>query len=242
MVADRTIGSESAVAYDPSASVRRSLLSRIKLGHVVMALAALFALIFNIAVLRANESTVEVAVASTDIRAGTTLTISHFTTAEVPADDLLTSRFVLVEAMGGTVGQLTTRSIAAGQPVLESDLLVVESRDGLRAMSIPIDQTRAVAGHLSAGDSIDVVLVVDGVATYIATAIQVMSVPEAGTNALGARSGYAPTVAVTAAEALRIAAALDTGEVHIVRSTGSAVPDLEQATAIEQEEPEGSSG
>lgn len=241
-MANRTIGSDTSLAYDPAASNRRNLLSRIKLGHVVMALAALFALIFNLAVLRGNQSTVEVAVAAADIRAGTTLTMSHFATAEVPSDELLTSRFVLAETMGGAVGQLTTRAIGEGQPVLESDLLIVESQDGLRAMSIPIDQTQAVAGHLSAGDSVDVVLVLDGVATYIATGIQVMNVPDAGTNALGARSGYAPTVAVTATEALRIAAALDTGEVHIVRSTGSAVPDLERATAIEQEEPEGFSG
>lgn len=238
---DRKMGSDAAMAYDPS-SVQRNLLSRVKLGHVVMALAALFALVLNLAVLRGSQSTVEIAVAAADIRAGTTLTISHFSTAEVPADDLLTARFVLADVMGDTVGQLTTRSITAGQPVLESDLLVVESRDGLRAMSVPIDQTQAVAGHLAAGDSVDVVLVVDGVATYIATSIQVVSVPDAGTNALGARSGYAPTVAVTATEALRIAAALDTGEVHIIRSTGSAVPDLEQATAIAQDEAEESAG
>jgi Flp pilus assembly protein CpaB len=109
-------------------------------------------------------------------------------------------------------------------------------------MSVPIDQTQAVAGHLAPGDSVDIVLVVDGVATYIATSIEVTSVPDAESNALGARSGYAPTVAVTATEALRIAAALDTGEVHIVRSTGSAAPDLEQATAIESQESEGPSG
>lgn len=233
---DRTIGSESVAAYDPSGSVRRNLVSRIKLGHVVMALAAIFALVFNLAVLRGNQATIEVVVASADIRAGTTLTASHFELSEVPADEVLTSRFVQAGAMNDAIGQLTTRSISAGEPVLSSDLLIVESRDGLRAMSIPIDQTQAVAGHLSPGDSIDVVLVLDGVATYIATAVQVLNVPDAGTNALGARTGYAPTVAVNATEALRIAAALDTGEVHIVRSTGSAVPDLDRATAIDSPE------
>jgi Flp pilus assembly protein CpaB len=213
--------------------VGRSLLSRIKLGHVVMVLAALFALVFNLAVLRSNDATIDVAVASTDIRAGTTLTMSHFDVATVPADDLLSARFVHAADIDTTVGQLTTRSITFGSPVLLSDLLLVENRDGLRAMSVPIDQSRAVSGHLARGDSVDIVLVDDGVATYIATGVEVLDVPSADTNALGARTGYAPTLAVDAGQALRIASALDIGEVHIVRSTGSALPELEQATAVE---------
>lgn len=242
MVADHSLGSDVAAAYDAAPSVGRNLLTRITLGHVVMALAALFALLLNLAVLRGNQATDEIAVATGDIRAGTTLTISHLTVAEVPSDDLLSVRFVPSLAIEDTVGKLVTRPIAAGEPILESDLRSVDNRDGLRAMSIPIDQTKAVSGNLTRGDSIDIVLVVDGVATYIATGVEVVEVPHADTNALGARTGYAPTVAVDAAEALRIAAALDTGDVHLIRSTGSAVPDIEQARAIPESEPEGSSG
>lgn len=204
-----------------------------------MLLAAVFALLLNLAVLRGNEATVEVAVAAIDIRAGTTLTMSHFDTAVVPEDDLLSPRFVPAGGIETAVGQLTTRSIVAGDAILESDLLVLDNRDGLRAMSVPIDQTQAVAGHLSPGDSVDIVLVTDGVATYIASGIEVLEVPSADANALGARTGYAPTLAVDATQALQIASALDVGEVHIVRSTGSAIPDLEQATAIAELEPEG---
>lgn len=239
---DRTEGLNQASVYEGAQSLRRNVLSRIRLGHVVMALTALLALLLNLAVLRGNQETIEVAVAAADISAGTTLSMSHLTIAEVPADDVLSARLVAGDGMAGAVGQLTTRSVGAGEPILESDLLVVESRNGLRAMSIPIDQTQAVAGNVSTGDSIDVVLVVDGVATYIAVNVQVLAVPDTGTNALGARTGYAPTVAVTAEQALRIAAALDSGTVHIVRSTGSALPQLEQATAIDMEREEGESG
>jgi Flp pilus assembly protein CpaB len=221
--------------------VSRNILSRVKLGHVVMALAALLALVFNLAVLRGNQAVTGVAIAATDIRAGTTLTMSHLATAEVPADDLLSARFLSSSDLDIAVGQLATRRIAAGDPILEADLLTVANRDGMRAMSIPIDQAQAVAGRLVAGDSVDIVMVLDGIATYIATGVEVLEVPAAEENALGARTGYAPTVAVDAEQALRIAAALDTGAVHIVRSTGSSVPDLEQAGAL-QEEPEGSGG
>ena len=102
----------------------------------------------------------------------------------------------------------------------------------MTAMSIPIDQSRAVSGDLSPGDAVDIVLVRDGVATYIATAVEVLSVPSADTNALGARTGYSPTVAVDADEALRIAAALDVGDVHVVRATGAPPPDVDQASAV----------
>ncbi len=218
--------------YTTPTPIRRSLLSRIKLGHVVMIIAAIFALVFNLAVLRSRDATVEVVVADGDIAAGTSLTVSHFTTASVAADDLLTSRFVTADAVDSVVGQLATRSIADGEPIIESDLLAVQNRQGLRAMSVPIDQSQAVAGHLAAGDSVDIVLVQDGVATYIATGVEVLDVPGADTNALGARTGYAPTLAVDATQALRIASALDIGEVHIIRSTGAALPELEQASAV----------
>lgn len=239
---DRTDGADPVSAYEGAASMRRNMLSRIRLGHVVMALAALFALLLNLAVLRGNQDTIEVAVAASDISAGTTLSMSHFALSEVPDDGLLSARFVAGDGIGRAVGQLATRPIGEGQPILESDLLVVENRDGLRAMSIPIDQTQAVAGNISAGDSVDVVLVLDRVATFIAVDVQVLAVPDTGTNALGARTGYAPTVAVDAEEALRIAAALGSGTVHIIRSTGSALPDLEWATAIEAEAVESESG
>ncbi len=220
---------------DPSGSGRpqtvRSLVSRIKLGHVVMVLAGLFALVFNLAVLRSDEATIEVVLAASDIRAGTTITAGHLQTTAVPADDVLSVRFVAASEMGAVLGKLAVRSIEEGEPILGDDLLALENRRGLRAMSVPIEESRAVAGGLARGDSVDVVLVESGVATFIATGLEVLDIPDVGTNALGARSGYAPTLAVDAAQALRIAAALDVGEVHIIRSTGAAVPDLDSASA-----------
>ena len=239
---DRTDGADPVLTHDGAPSIRRNVLSQIRLGHVVMVLAALLALLLNLAVLRSNQDTIEVAVAASDISAGTTLSMSHVVLSEVPADDVLSARFVAGDGVAGAIGRLTTRFIGEGEPILQSDLLIVENRNGLRAMSVPIDRTQAVAGNISAGDSVDVVLVLDGVAAFIATDVHVLAVPDTGTNALGARTGYAPTVAVDAEQALRIAAALDSGTVHIVRSTGSALPNLEQATAIEAEAVESESG
>lgn len=221
---------------DPAPPVRddlgRNLFSRLRLGHVVMALAALFALVLNLAILTGEDDTVEIVVAAEDIAAGTRITTFHLTAAQVPSDDLVTARFVPAEEAPLTVGMMAMRPIAAGAPLLDSDLLSVANPTGLRAMSIPIDQTRAVAGHIERGDSVDVVMVLDGTATYVAVAIEVLDVPPDDVNALGARSVYAPTVAVDATQALRIAAALDSGQVHLVRSTGAGAPGLSDATAL----------
>ena len=217
----------------PTRPVRgRSVLSRLQLSHVVMVLAALFALVLNLAILSGDDNTVEVVVAGEDIAAGTRITASHLSTAAVPADETTIARFLGAAEASSTIGMMATRPVAAGSPLLPSDLLSVENPAGLRAMSIPIDQTRAVAGHIERGDSVDVVLVVDGSASFIAAGIEVLDVPPDDVNALGARSVYAPTVAVDAAQALRIAAALDAGEVHLVRSTGAPTPSLSEASAL----------
>ncbi|MDJ0954959.1 MAG: RcpC/CpaB family pilus assembly protein, partial [Acidimicrobiia bacterium] len=187
-----------------------------------------------LAVLRSNEATVDVAVAATDIAAGTTLELSHFDEVPVPADESLAARLLPATGIEQAVGKLVVRPMDAGDPILLSDLLAVDSGDGLRAMSIPIEQSRAVSGLLTRGDTVDIVLVADGVATFVAAGIEVLDVPSAETNALGARSGYAPTVAVDSSQALRIAAALDTGDVHIIRSTGAQDPDLMQSRAIDE--------
>ncbi len=216
---------------------RRTLASRINLGHLVMVVAGLFALVLNLVVLRSNEATVEIVVVANDVGAGTTLDSGHLSTMTVAADAVLTSRFVLAGEESTVVGGLLTRPVSSGQPVLTSDLLGAAGRDGRRAMSIPIDQTRAVSGQLARGDLIDVVLVIDGVASFVAIGVDVIDVPADATNALGARSGYAPTVAVDATQALRIAAALDSGEVHLVRSTGASPPDLTRLPAVDKEVP-----
>ncbi len=210
----------------------RSLLSRLRLAHVVMVLAALFALVLNLAVLSGEDNTVEIVIAAEDIAAGTRITIDHLATAAVPSNDLVTARFIDAGSASSSVGMMATRPIGAGAPILGSDLLSVQNPAGLRAMSIPIDQTRAVAGHIGRGDSVDVVLVADGVATFVAVAIEVLDVPPNDVNALGARSVYAPTVAVDAIQALRIAAALDAGAVHLVRSTGAGAPTVSEIAAV----------
>jgi len=198
-----------------------------------MVLAGLLALLFNLAVLRSNQQTVEIAVAAADLRAGATLTRQQILVRAVPADEVLTARMLLADDTAAGVGRILIRPVERGAPILLSDLRPADGNDGHRAMSVPIEQSRSVAGGLAVGDRVDVILVVDGVAAFVATDLEVIDIPTGDGNALGAGSGYAPTLAVTDIDSLRIAAALDAGVVHLIRATGAAAVSVDMLPAIE---------
>ena len=94
-------------------------------------------------------------------------------------------RFVTQDEMARVPGSVARREIAEGEPLLDTDLAAVSASEGLRAMSVPLDQGRAVGGGLSVGDRVDVIAVTEGVARFIATDVEVLQVPasEAGTPA-----------------------------------------------------------
>ena len=62
---------------------------------------------------------------------------------------------------------------------------------------------------------------VDGVASYVATSLEVLAVADPGDGRLSNTSDFSVTVGVDDSIALAIAGALDTGEVHVIRSTGA---------------------
>jgi hypothetical protein len=74
---------------------------------------------------------------------------------------------------------------------------------------------------LVAGDRVDVVSVVDGSARFVASGLEVISVSESSSSAIGSISAYHIVVSVEAQQALDLARALDTGSMEIVRSTGA---------------------
>jgi len=231
-VAERSTGTGGRLtALEEQEPPKRNPLSRVKLGHVLMVLAGLLALVFNLAVIRGNQATIAVAVAGGEIRSGMAITDGLVTVRRIPADRLLSDHLLAADQIEAAVGSVATRTIAPGEPILVSDVRAVETQDGLRAMSVPVDKGRAVAGSLRRGDRVDVVVVEAGLARFVAVDVEVIDTPTVDSRALGATSSWTPTLAVTDEDALRIAAALDSGEVHLIRSTGAPDPTLEQATA-----------
>ena len=209
------------------AAPKRSPLSRISFGHVLMVLAGLLAVVLNLALLRGDSVPEMVVVAARDLGTGTRIAASDMTVVAAPLEGELADRFTREAELETLVGLVVGRPIAAGEPVFASDVRPEAAPDAGRAMSVPVDVAQAVGGALRRGDRVDVIGVDDGVASYIATGVEVLAVPDAeGTGLAAATSDFNITLAVDDRQAISIAGVLDRGEVHIVRSTGAPAPEV----------------
>ena len=204
---------------------KRSLLSRLSLGHVIMVVAGLAAFLLVFSVLRTRDETYQIATAVAELRAGTTVTEGAFSYARLGAGDrnVLGSFLSPVQVERAIEeGWVVTRTVPAGDPVRMSDFRTEADPSELRAMSIPIDRGHAVGGVLQAGDVIDVIVVRKGVAGYVATGVEVLDVAGADSQ-FGA--GFSVTVAVDGSASLRLASALRDGTIELVRATGASALD-----------------
>ena len=156
----------------------RNPLSRLSFGHVIMIAAGLLAFLLNVALLSSSDETVEVLVAANAISAGSRLVVADIRFEQIAADSPFVDRILNNDSVQSLLGQIVTRDIVVGAPLLADDLRPSAAPDAGRAMSIPLVPTRAVAGDVRRGDRVDVISVVDGEAIYIATGIEVLAVAE----------------------------------------------------------------
>ncbi len=200
---------------------RRRFIGRLSLGHLVMVLAGLMAFLLVLAVLRDNSVTNFVAKAAVDISAGTTIVGDDVELIEVSGDSLagaVLSSDEINEII--TSGQVTTRALQAGTLLQRTDFAAAGFQSDVRSMSIPISPTRAVAGTLKAGDLVDVIASTGEQTWYVTTSAEVLAVadPTAGGFAV---NDYTITIAVDPEISLRLACAMDGGNLDIARATGA---------------------
>lgn len=236
-------GEESALAAPatdenirPLSAPRRGIFSRLSTGHVIMILAGAVAVVANLAVLSARDDVFSIATAATEIRQGKLITASDFETVDVNVDDETLRDLVLEADVAALEGKIAARTIPAGALVHPDDFRSASAPLELRAMSIPVNRQDAVGGDLAVGDLVDVIAVSDGVSEYITTAAEVLAVPEAATAGIAGGTTFYVTVAVDADTALRLALALDSAAVSIVRSTGASEPESLEFTPAPDEE------
>jgi Flp pilus assembly protein CpaB len=198
---------------------RRSMRGRLSSGHWVMIIAGVLAALVNVAALRAGGETIRVAVAAEQIDAGQIIEAGMLRFVDLAADDQLLAGLVTADAIATVTGAVTASPIAAGDPVLRSAL--VRGTEGRRTMSVPIDPAHAAGGRLVAGDRVDVISVADGLARFIAEDVEVVGVADRGSGALGTVGAYHVTLAVDADTALRVALAMRTTTIELVRATGA---------------------
>jgi Flp pilus assembly protein CpaB len=205
---------------------------RLARGHWLALTLGLLAFLVNIAVLRDRSETVEVPLAREAIGPATVITEDMVRYVEVPADSPLASGMVARSELTGG-GVYARRQIAADEPLVQGAVVDDVPADGLRSMSVPVPREHAAGGTLGVGDRVDVIYMADR-PVFAVTDAEVLAVGEETAGSNGRPAGeYHLVLAVDADETLRLAAALDSGKLDVVRSTGAprATVDLDVPAA-----------
>ena len=219
---DRT--TETAAPAEGGRLLKRNPLSRLSFGHLVMISAGLLAFLLNVLIIRDRGETVEVPVAAQAIRSGARLETGDIAYESVDAEGPWADRALSRRELSPMIGRVAVRDIAPGAPLLADDLRPAAAPGAARSMSIPAAAAQAAGAALYTGDLIDVIAVNEGRSRFIASGIEVLAVSGGGQTA---GNGSGVTVAVSRAQALAIAEALDRGSIHLLRSTGARIPAAE---------------
>jgi len=208
----------------------RALASRVSTGHVVMVLAGVLGALLTLSAVRSADHTRPMLAAARDIPPGTVITADELRVTRVHVATDVASTLLDASAEADARGHVALERIPAGALVTRA--AVRESTHGAapRAMSFPIPRSRAVGGALGAGDRVDVLAVTrnTGRSGYVATDAAVLAFSSRDSGPLQDSGDASVTLAVDAAAAARIASALETGTITLVRATGAAPLHLAQ--------------
>lgn len=114
--------------------------------------------------LEAQYKPTRVIVATNDLPSGTRLNGKSVAAREVPAE-FLHRDAIRADEWAAVQGRATRHELTAGAPVLRSHLLgktggrfadLVE--EGMRALTIPVDQLSSISGMLAPGDHVDILM------------------------------------------------------------------------------------
>jgi Flp pilus assembly protein CpaB len=201
---------------------RRSLITRLSIGHVVMILAGLVAILLNLAFLRTGADTVNVAVAARTMEAGTVLSQTLLDSVEVAEVGKLAQGLLTDDAFTGLYGSVLARDIQAGEPIRRSDLRPAGSSLALREYSIEVEAASAAGGSIQDTDIVDIIAVIDNQAFYVAAGLEVVRV--SGDNAEHGGADLIIVLSVDDRTALEIESARSSGPISVVRATGAPSP------------------
>lgn len=207
---------------------RRAVAARVSSGHVVMLLAGALGVLLTLSLLRSADDTTPVLVAARDLAPGTVVTEESFRVTQLRADAAVLATLFDADDAPALRGQIVVASVRPGEPLRRDVVRPASAQASARVMSFALARARAVGGALVRGDRVDV-LTVDkdrARAAYVLTDTEVADVDAPSAGALGG-GGESVTVSlvVDAARASKLAVALETGTVTLVRATGA--PALE---------------
>ena len=188
-----------------------------------MVLAGVLGALLTLSILRAADTTRPMLAAARDIAPGTVITGRSLRTVRIHADDSVAATLFDGSALRSVRGRIAVERISAGALVTRDAVRSTAVGEAPRAMSFPIPRSRAVGGALGAGDRVDVLGVRrnSGVSIYVATDVPVLAFSSAGSGPLQGSAAASVTIAIDSAAAARVASALETGSITLVRATGA---------------------
>ncbi|NNC92073.1 MAG: hypothetical protein HKN80_06240 [Acidimicrobiia bacterium] len=214
-----TVRDEMTAVLDPP---RRSLITRLSIGHVVMILAGLVAILLNLAFLQPGAESIRIAVAAGPLEAGTVLRETLLDSVEVGEVGELARGLLTDDAITGWFGSILARDIQAGEPIRRSDLRPAESTLALREYSIEVEAANAAGGSIQNTDVVDIIAVIDKQAFYVAAGLEVVRV--SGADAGPGGGALLIVLSVDDHTALEIESARASGSISVVRATGAPSP------------------
>jgi Flp pilus assembly protein CpaB len=187
-----------------------------------MILAGLVAILLNLAFLRSSTDTINIAVASRALEAGTVLGVDTIAPVEVGDAGELVQGLLTQEAITAEFGSVLARDIAAGEPIRRSDLRPAGSTLAQREYSIEVDPANAAGGSIQDTDVVDIIAVIDNRAFYVAAGLEVVRV-SGNDDGIGG-GDLIIVLSVGDRTALEIESARAAGSISVVRSTGAPPP------------------
>jgi pilus assembly protein CpaB len=175
---------------------------------------------------------VNVVVAKADLASGAVLSNQTVALREVPKT-FLHADAVHSAQWGNIAGRVLSRPVRGGETILNSHLaqgagagFSAQLPEGMRALTVPVDEEASIAGMLAPGDRIDLLFTTaaanDSVTVPLLSAVAVIATgvrTQSNENALSARLQSSPfrtiTVAVTPADAARITLAQEAGRISV---------------------------
>jgi Flp pilus assembly protein CpaB len=193
-------------------------------GHVVMVLAGLLGALLTLTALHAADDTTPILAAARDIAPGTVIDAHALRVARVHADAATLATLIDSTQLGAVSGRVAVDDIPAGTLLTRGAIRSASQGEAPRAMSFPIPRSRAVGGALDAGDLVDVLAVQrnSGRSSYVATGVEVLEFRSQDSGPLQGSDDASVTIAIDSAAAARIASAIETGTITLVRATGAA--------------------
>jgi Flp pilus assembly protein CpaB len=188
-----------------------------------MALAGVLGALFTLSALRAADHTRPMLAAARSIAPGTVIDSTSLRVTRVHVDRGVLATLFDESDLHALRGRVAVEQIPAGALLTRDAVRGAATGDAPRAMSFPIPRSRAVGGALVSGDRVDVLSVLrnSGRSGYVAVDVPVLAFAGRGSGPLQASDDASVTLAVASDAAARIASALETGTITLVRATGA---------------------